>query len=259
MLLIDQLAYRSKLRFESPMMKALFAISILLMAVSLRSVFFGIIVTIFMGIITVKAGKIPLMKYLHLLKIPLVFILLSVLAIIVNISQSAFPGIGFFLGKFYIGISKTGIWEAAAISMTAFGAVSCLYFLALSTPMTDILYILRKIHCPAILVELMLLIYRFIFVLLDIAHALSVAQKSRLGNRNLSTSLHAAGSLMSVLFLRSFRKSSFLYDAMESRCYDGQIRVLYVCKRAEKKQIAFVVGTVAGFCIIAYMLNSIGL
>ena len=42
--------------------------------------------------------------------------------------------------------------------------------------------------------------------------------------------------MVSVLFVRSLKKSGALYDAMESRCYDGTIHVLtenYPPKKAE--------------------------
>ena len=72
----------------------------------------------------------------------------------------------------------------------------------------------------------MLLIYRAIFVLLDIAGAIQTAQNCRLGNRSFSSKLRCMGQMLSVLLVRSLKKSSLLYDAMESRLYDGRIRVL---------------------------------
>ena len=72
----------------------------------------------------------------------------------------------------------------------------------------------------------MLLIYRYIFVLLEIASNLRTAQNSRLGNKDYRTSLKSFGALASALFIRAIKKSNALYDAMESRCYDGTIRVL---------------------------------
>ena len=73
---------------------------------------------------------------------------------------------------------------------------------------------------------MMLLIYRFIFILLDTASAISTSQDCRLGNRNYRTSLKSFSALASVLLLRSFKRANALYDAMEARCYDGTIRVL---------------------------------
>ncbi len=109
---------------------------------------------------------------------------------------------------------------------TAISAVSCLYFLSLTTPMTDILHVLRRARCPALIVELMFLIYRFLFVLLEAARAIAIAQDCRLGNRGFKTTLRARGQLLAKLFQRAMFRSSLLYTAMESRCYDGQLRVL---------------------------------
>ena len=77
-----------------------------------------------------------------------------------------------------------------------------------------------------LLLELMLLIYRAIFVLLDIASAIQTAQNCRLGNRTFRSKLSCMGQMLSVLLVRSLKKSSLLYDAMESRLYDGKIQVL---------------------------------
>ena len=72
----------------------------------------------------------------------------------------------------------------------------------------------------------MLLIYRAIFVLLDISDAIQTSQNCRLGNRNFRSKLSCMGQMLSVLLVRAMRRSSALYDSMESRLYDGQIRVL---------------------------------
>ena len=109
---------------------------------------------------------------------------------------------------------------------TALSAVTCLYFLSLNTVMTDILGALRKLHLPSLLIELMLLIYRFIFVLFQTASAITVSQQARLGNRDFKTRVRSFGAMGSALFIRALKRSNTLYDAMESRCYDGSIRVL---------------------------------
>ena len=40
-----------------------------------------------------------------------------------------------------------------------------MYFLSLNTPVTDLTMALERLHVPRLLVELMELIYRFIFVI----------------------------------------------------------------------------------------------
>ena len=120
----------------------------------------------------------------------------------------------------------TDIFFCLRLICTAFASVSCLYFLALSTPVTDLVLALRRFHIPQLLIELMILIYRFIFLLQEIAHQISVSQKSRLGNCNYRTSIRSFGALLSALFIRSVRQSGILFDALEARGYHGEIQVL---------------------------------
>ena len=104
--------------------------------------------------------------------------------------------------------------------------------------MTDILGAFRKLHIPSFLIELMLLIYRFIFVLSETAWAIMVSQQSRLGNRDLKTRMRSFGALGASLFILALKRSNALYDAMESRCYDGNIRVLSREQKARAGEIA---------------------
>ena len=106
--------------------------------------------------------------------------------------------------------------------------------------MTDILSVLRKMHCPALLTELMLLIYRYIFVLLDIAYFISTSQNARLGHKDLRTSIKSFGGMVQALFIRAMKRSRNLYDAMEARCYDGEIRVLEENHQVSKRNIVMI-------------------
>lgn len=242
MLLIDKLCYQSNLRYVNAGEKFIYAILTLCMCVVSRSIPLAVLVLAVNSYLIVGRGGIAFFRYRNLMLIPLVFLLLSTLAIIVNISGTPLDAFALPLGNLYITGSFQSLRRELQLILTAMASVSCLYFLALSTPMTDILNELRKLRIPALLLELMMLTYRFIFVLLEIASSILTSQKSRLGNRDLKTSLKSFGSMVSVLFIRSLKKSGALYDAMEARCYDGTIRVLtenHPPKRAEIFLIAF--------------------
>ena len=79
---------------------------------------------------------------------------------------------------------------------------------------------------PKLIVELMGLIYRFIFVLLETADTMITAQNSRLGYSSLSAGFRSLGTLVSTLFIRSYKRSDELYTALEARGYDGDLNVL---------------------------------
>lgn len=226
MIVIDKLCYRSKLRYVNALEKFIFTVATLLIVIISRSVIVAAVVLAANGILTVKKGGIPLFRYVRLMAVPLVFILLSTLTLIVNISRTPLSAYALPVGSWYITGSTASLRFGAQLIITAMAAVSCLYFLSLNTTMTDILSVLARLHCPKLLIELMLLIYRFIFVLMDVASAITISQKSRLGNKDMKTSISSFGKMGAVLFLRAMKRSGALFDAMEARCYDGAIHTL---------------------------------
>lgn len=240
-MIIDKLSYQSNLRYVNACEKTAFAVITLLLCVISRSIAIAVIVSAVMGGLTVGKGGTPLFRYLKLMTIPLAFLLMSTVAILLNWSETPLDAFAIPLGSHYITSSKASLLFGLQLILTALGGVSCLYFLSLSTPMTDILMAFGRFHVPALMIELMLLIYRFIFVLSDISSAISTSQDARLGNKNFSTSCKSFGALGSVLFIRAFAKSSRLYDAMESRCYDGTIRVLQEQYPPRKKEVVWIV------------------
>ena len=74
---------------------------------------------------------------------------------------------------------------------------------------------LKRLHFPGLFIELMLLTYRFIFILMEGASAIMTAQKARLGNRDLKTSIQSFGQMASVVFVRALKQSDALYNAMD--------------------------------------------
>ena len=129
-------------------------------------------------------------------------------------------------GNTYFGVSHTSLLSAVRVMIKCFGAVSCMYFLSLTTPMVDLFTLLRKSIIPNFIIEIAELIYRYIFVLFDVSHRIHTAQDARLGYSNLRVSYHSTAQLASNLFIRSFNQAEKTYTAMESRGYDGEINVI---------------------------------
>lgn len=226
MIVIDKLCYQSGLRYVNATEKFVYAMLSLLLCVLSRSVWAPLLVFAVNGILTVKKGGIPLFRYIKLLLIPAGFLLVGTAAILVNISKTPLDAFAFPVGTWYITGSRASVLWGVLLCVRALAAVTCLYFLSLNTTMTDILGVLAKLHLPPLVIELMMLVYRFIFVLLETASAIMVSQESRLGNRTFGSGIRAFGGMTASLFILALRKSGALYDAMESRCYDGRIRVL---------------------------------
>lgn len=226
---IDKYAYASKLKKVDPMQKFVFAMLTLGVCLWANSIPVSVMVLFIMGWVTVRRGGTPFGFFIKMLLIPMTFLVIGVATIAVNASDT--PA-GFLLsipvGKLFIGVSGTGIVYALQLFFKALGAVSCLYCLSLSTPMVDVLAVLRRLKVPGLMVELMSLIYRFIFVFLETADTMYTAQDSRLGYSTLANGYRSLGALASTLFIRAFKKSDDLYTALEARGYDGELNVLEV-------------------------------
>jgi len=227
MISIDKFAYISGLKKVNPMEKFIFAMVTMFVCIALNNIIDSIIILLLMAIITVFKGKIPLKTYIRLMSLPLAFLILSVLTIAINVVGTS-SGLIFSFSIFNIkfGCTYESILKATRIFFKSLASVSCLYFLTLNTPIFEVLSVLKKLKVPKLFVELMGLIYRFIFVLLDTANMIYISQNSRLGYSTLKTGFNSLGKLIANLFISSYKRSQDIYTAMESRCYDGDINLL---------------------------------
>ena len=253
MLTIDRLSYNSRLRYVHTGGKVVFSMIPLVLCVVSRSILLAVVVFFVMGILTVKKGGIPLLDYLRLLTVPLLFLVMNGVILGISIRQVPLDLFALPVGTWYLTAGKETVSYAVRVFLTAMGAVSSMYFLACNTTMTDLLSFLRKVKCPSLVMELMLLIYRFIFVLLDCAHFIALSQHSRLGYGDYKTSLRSFGMLVSSLFVRSVKRSSALFDAMESRAYDGVIQVLEEEYPVNKKELTGIAVFEAFLMVLLWM------
>lgn len=235
MIIIDKLCYQSRLRHANPYIKFFFALTSLGFCVGNRSVRMSVILLLVMAGMTVLKGGLSPLLYLRLLSLPLLFLLTGILAILLDLSSVPSGGFSLPLGETYLVIRDSQIQKALQLFSTALACTSCLYFLSLTTPMPDLLHVLRKLHIPSFLLDLMFLTYRYIFILLSLASTISIAQQSRLGNRTLRLSRRSFVQLLGSLFVLSIRKSSDNFDAMESRGYTGSLALLPPFIRHRKK------------------------
>lgn len=256
MMMLDKLAYSSPLRYKSTTLKAAFAIAVLLFCVAIRSFVIGGVVLILMGALTVIYSKVSFPGYLKLMMVPLTFLILGTVAVAVDLSAEPVGFVNLAAGSKYLVVTKGSLLYAFRLIVVSLSAVSCLYFLILTTTMLELIGLLRKLHCPWLVLELMMLIYRFIFVLLDTAAAVTTAQKCRLGNRTMGSSINSMGQMLASLFVIAMGRSSNLFSAMEARCYDGRIRTLQESEPLRPRDFILLAGYLSGLSAVAFFLRA---
>ena len=220
---LDGYAHSNGIRYVNTYFKVLFAIITMLVSLVSTSPVVPLLIFLTLTFLIIFKVKIPYKFYLKFLLVPFVF------ALITFIYMAIFFGVGTHileLGIFNLGITSDGFDTGFLVFARIMGGFSCLAFLALSTPMTEIFSVLKDIKIPQIVLEIAMLMYRYIFVFLDEAINMYHSQETRLGYSSLKKTYKSMGMLASNLFIKTWMKGEQTYMAMESRCYDGSIKTL---------------------------------
>ena len=223
----DRYAYASRLRKKEPIPKLCAAAVATVVCLCCNSIAVGICTVLLMSLLSIALGGTKPKVLLRFFRIPLVFLLLGCLTILVErqpLGTSMLLAVR--VGGSLWGLTPGSLWLGGRIFCKAMGVIACMYFLALNTPMTDLTLALEQLHIPKLFVELMELIYRFIFVLTEALDRIRTAQESRLGYVGFRRSMESAGTLCSMVFLRAWRKGDRVYSALESRGYTGSLDTL---------------------------------
>jgi cobalt/nickel transport system permease protein len=203
---------------------------------SLSIAFFCIVILLVIGI--------PLRLLALRLVIPLV------MAAVVLVTQIFFYGNTILFTISIAGINITGYEEGLLhgilIMCRVIGGVSLILFLSLSTPAHKLLLAAIWFKVPKIVIELLLLMYRYIFVLLEEMLSIRDAQRVRLGYHNWSQSIKSLSTLGGSLIFRAYDRAERIFEAMTARGYTGSMSLSYV-ERFSRKDI------ITAVCLFAFL------
>lgn len=234
---LEYYSYNSKINSWNPHLKFWYSMVLIVLGIILSNIYISISIVFICGFITIFLGKISLKKYIDFFKVPIIFLLISVAVININFSKNITDFYYFNIRELYIYTTDENIKKSCILFWRALSGVSSMYMLALSTPLNEIIYVMKKARTPKIIIELMYLVYRFIFIMRDSYKSMRKSIESRLGFRDYRISLLSFGKIISNILIVSLRKSNSFYDAMESRGYKGEIRFFIKEKRINKKVI----------------------
>lgn len=220
--ILDDYALVSPLRYRNNWLKLAIVTFGLLMGVSSQSFIPPLAIALCMSFATVRFGKIPAGFYLKVLSAPAVFVILSVIII------AFFFGSGTELFRFDVfnyrfGVNTGGLDMAMLVFARTLSGMSCLFFLALTTPMVELFSVLKATRLPDSFIEISMMMYRYIFVFLEVAWGIKYAQTVRLGYKDWRTGLNSLAMLATTLFIRSWEQGEKIFISMSARCYDGRM------------------------------------
>jgi cobalt/nickel transport system permease protein len=254
--LLDDYAHSNALRGTDTRLKLLLGLAAILLCVSSMSPVAPLFIAVTMSLITLTVAKIPARFYSKLLLIPISFALLSafVVAFMHGTGDSLFA-VSILCHN--LAIRADGANLALLLIARTFGGMCSLFFIALTTPMIEIFSNLRSLKIPESIIELSMMIYRYIFVFLDQAAMIHSAQVMRLGDAGIKNTLNSFAMLSSVLFLRAWEQGERLIVAMDARCYDGRLDLMEQTGGAKPRAILAVIGYITVLVIITVLTRNI--
>jgi cobalt/nickel transport system permease protein len=228
---LDAYAYTNRLRPLPPQQKLIFALVVLAIALIAHPATQGVIF-IWLSVWTVGYARTPFRVYRSVLVVMLLFLLTSVPALvleIVPVEQRALTQMnsfgGLVVGNWYGFISQSGLVQAIEVGVRSIACTSCLLFILFTIPFAELLSVLRQCRIPTVLIDLLLLMYRFIFLFLDVLTQLQLAQRARGGYRTRQRWMHSTGLLVSQLMVRSLQHYHRFSLALASRGFNGNFQV----------------------------------
>jgi cobalamin biosynthesis protein CbiM/cobalt ECF transporter T component CbiQ len=248
---IDEIAFASPMRRWPPLGKLFLALSMLLASIFSSSV-------IVPGIVLVAGAG--LLAYSTRFKFPRVVLIaladgLAVLLIGALVIALITPGTTIYsldlLGLKLI-LSDNGMNLGLLVLMRALAGMSVMLFFATSTPIPHLSEAMEQLRLPKEISELVVLIYRYSFLLLELLGTMYLAAQCRLGFKGIRNKFRTSGKLAVGLFTRSMEVADRSQVALECRGFRGQFHSFRPPARVTWLWILVPVLVFAGL----YMLNT---
>ncbi len=210
----DRAANLNRWRRKSLVEKGALALGMLALALLLPPFPAAPVIAAIMTGAALIGARAPARTWLALAAAPLGFMLTGAAMLTVQIDASG------------LSLAPNGLSAAAGLIARSTAGLSCLLFLALTTPVTDLLTGMRRLGLPAEVAEVALLTYRFLFLLADTAMAMDAAQAARLGHDGFKRRLRSLGLLAANLLPRAMDRARRMETGLGARGWEGEMRVL---------------------------------
>lgn len=214
MQLLDGQAHANRLRPRHPLEKLAFAGGLL--ALSLVLPLAGsLAILLAVSLATVVGARIRWGLYLRALSVPGAFIALGSLSLLFSVATGPHG--------WQLGLAGIPLASAVQVLARALAAAACLCFLGLTTPAMDWAPVLRQARVPAVMVDLLLIIYRCIFLLGERLTAMHTAQEARLGYASLRNTWRSSGLLGATLLVLALKRARGWERGLAARGFDAAL------------------------------------
>ena len=158
--------------------------------------------------------------------------------------------------------TREGLDFFISVLLKSWASVTAAVVLTATTPPLRLLEALRALRIPAVLVAIVMLMYRYLFVLVDEAQSLMRARTARsaaIGPKSggsLVWRAKSVGGMAGSLFIRTLDRSERIYMAMLARGYDGTLRQSHA-DSLERGPILLLVASLCLFVAVAVAARTV--
>lgn len=208
---IERVSHQSSWRHVAPSAKGIFALSGLGAVFLAATPLAAVAVALLFAFLTLVVARVAWRSYLLILAPALFFLALSAFSIALSLSW----------GESWRDVSfqfpPQQLTQAALVGTRSVASLCALLFLALTTPLGDMIALLRRVHTPELLIDIMVLGYRSLFVFAQVVSETRTAQAARLGYSTNHRSLYSLGVLIAHTTLQLWQRAAQLHAAAQAR------------------------------------------
>lgn len=222
---LDALSYQSRWRDRSPVAKFTVYVVMMILAMSLPPLGQAILLVV-IAAFTCWLLRVSPLRYLKWLLIPFSFLAVGLIAIIFSFTPQQNTLLwSVSIGHYWIGLDPIGITTAYQTFFRSMAALAATFWFVLNMPFEQLLKLMKRGHVPLVLIEQILLTWRFIFIFLEEVAVIYHAQSLRFGYRNLRTGYRSLAMLVTMLFSRVMMRYQQMSTALSVKLYQGDFHL----------------------------------
>nr|WP_256938763.1 cobalt ECF transporter T component CbiQ [Rhodococcus qingshengii] len=203
---IDATAWRSGWRERSVAEKSVLYGGIIALSVSLPP-WPAAPMLFLICIVSARLADVPLKHLAGFLCAPAIFIVIAAGSTVVSVG----------INPWRMTTSTTALLAGTELIARALTASAATLMFASTTPMTMLMNSLRRVGVPAACVDVVTVMYRLIFVLLESVNLIRLAQISRLGYSTPRRSLNSAGLLVTAVLTHAWSQARRMEIGLSGR------------------------------------------
>lgn len=212
---IDAVAWRSPWRSRPVAEKAVLFGGLLVSALVLPT-WPAAPLLILVCLFAARLAGVPIRHLIRCLKVPAAFILTAAASTMISVD----------LTEWGFSISHDTVSGAASLVARAITASMAMLLFASTTPMTSLTAALRQARVPPACVDVITVMYRLVFVLLESIAVIHQAQVSRLGYTSARRAVRSSGLLTAAVLVRSLTQAQRLEQGLAGRDFGVPMPIL---------------------------------